>query len=103
MALPRNARVAVVLWIVLAVLAWNVVFDRMIVVAARLYIVAAKDAARNTDQFLLIDDWMPKAVERAFWTASAVGSGIATFGLGAIAWAVRGRPASTQRIEDTAS
>jgi len=43
----RTARVAVALWIALAVVVWNVVFDRVLVVAGRQYVYAATIAARR--------------------------------------------------------
>ena len=102
MALPRKARLAAALWLIFAVVVWNVVFDRMVVVAGRLYIAAAKEVAQNGDSVLLIGDWMPAAVARAFWVASAAGSGVATIGFAGIAWALRGRPAPAARLEDVA-
>jgi hypothetical protein len=91
MVLPRGARLAAGLWIVFAVVAWNVVFDRVIINAGRLYAKAAKQAARESQVVLLIDDWMPQAVSRAVRVATAVGGSIALFGLGAVAWASRPR------------
>ena len=42
----RTAPVAVALWFVLAVVVWNVTFDRIIVEAGRAYIRAARVSAR---------------------------------------------------------
>jgi hypothetical protein len=67
----RAARIAVALWITWAVAVWNVVFDRVIVVAGRSYISAAVRAADGPGPYARMDDWMRPAVTRAFWTASA--------------------------------
>ena len=67
----RLARVALVLWIVWAVVAWNVVFDHVIVVAGRQYLHAASEAARAGGPYARIDDWMRPAVRNGLWTASA--------------------------------
>jgi hypothetical protein len=89
MPLPRRARLAAALWIAFAVVAWNVVFDRVIVVNARDYLTAAKLAARNRGASLLINDWMPPAIARAVWSATVIGGAIAFVGLAALAWAIR--------------
>jgi hypothetical protein len=69
---PRRARrMAVALWIAWAIVVWNVVFDHVIVVAARAFIAAAGQAAHSGGAYARMDDWMRPAVTRAFWTASA--------------------------------
>jgi hypothetical protein len=72
----RAARVAVALWVVWAVIVWNVVFDHVIVVAGREFIVAAGLAARRPGPYARMDDWMRPAVARAFWTATASAAAI---------------------------
>ena len=70
----RAARIARALWVVWAVLLWNVVFDHVIVVAGRDYLLAAKSAAHApaaTRHYARMDDWMRPAVTRGLWTASA--------------------------------
>ena len=69
------ARLALALWIAWAIVVWNVVFDRVIVVAGREYVVAAIRAARS-GAFLNMDDWMRPAVTRGLWTATAAASAI---------------------------
>ena len=44
----RDARIAVALWIVWIVVVWNVVFDRIIVVAGRRYVHAAAAAVQGS-------------------------------------------------------
>ncbi len=69
---PRRAlRIAVALWIVWAVIVWNVVFDHVIVVAGREFIAAAGQAAQGAGPYARMDDWMKPAVPRAFLTATA--------------------------------
>src|SRR4029078_6222232 len=72
-----SARLARVLWIAWAVVVWNVVFDRVIVVAGRSYIVAATrhTAADPTAPPLNMDDWMVPAVNRALTVATAAAVG----------------------------
>lgn len=78
---PRRAvRIARALWIVWAIVVWNVVFDHVIEVAGRQYIVAATSAS-GSGPFAPMDDWMRPAVTRALWTASAAGVAILVVGL----------------------
>ena len=72
-----SVRIARALWVIWAVLAWNVLFDHVIVVAGRDYIAAADRAAASVDArrpgstFENMDARMRPAVSRAFWTATA--------------------------------
>ena len=100
MTLPRGARLAAALWIVFAIVAWNVVFDRVIVVAGRGYLTAAREVARDRGASLLINDWMPAAIVRALWSATAVGGAIAFFGLAALTWAVRAQSSASLALSD---
>lgn len=81
--MTRRQRVAlaVVLWLVLAGLAWNVVFDRLVVIAGRQYSHDAAVLFRATGRYLLIDDVMPSAVSRAARNASLVAATIAVIAL----------------------
>jgi hypothetical protein len=80
---------ALALWIVLAFVVWNVVFDRVLVVAGRQYVYAAARAARGSGPYLLVDDWMRPAVARAARTASGAAVLILTIGVAACAVAAR--------------
>ena len=74
---PRRARrLAVALWIAWAIIVWNVVFDHVIVVAGREFIVAAGRAVQAGGPYAHMDDWMRPAVPRAFWTATAASSAL---------------------------
>ncbi|MGH9140065.1 MAG: hypothetical protein ACRD2I_02855 [Vicinamibacterales bacterium] len=93
---PRlAARIARVLWVVWAVIVWNVVFDHVIVVAGRDYIVAAvRAAAVPGGSFANMDDWMRPAIIRGFSIATVAFAAVLAPGLIAIAWASRqARPA----------
>jgi hypothetical protein len=83
---PRTAvRLARALWIALAVIVWNVVFDHVIVVAGRSYIAAAgRAAAAPAGPFANMDDWMRPAVTRGFWIATAAGGAILLIGFVAV-------------------
>ena len=83
---PRPAaRIARALWIVWAVLVWNVVFDHVIVVAGRQYIAAAGRAADAPSRpFANMDDWMRPAVTRGFWIATASAGAILLVGMVAL-------------------
>lgn len=80
----RARRLARVLFVVWAVVVWNVVFDRVIVVAGREYVRAATLAARGPGPYARIDDWMRPAVTRGLWMATAAGATILIVGLAAI-------------------
>jgi hypothetical protein len=81
-----SARLARALWIVWAVVVWNVVFDRVIVVAGRRYIVAATraTAADPAAPPLNMDEWMQPAVRRALVVATIAASAIVVTGFVAI-------------------
>ncbi|HUK36796.1 MAG TPA: hypothetical protein VLV86_22930 [Vicinamibacterales bacterium] len=82
-------RAATILWIVLAVVVWNVVFDHVIVEAGRAYVRAAWAAARAGGPYERIDDWMRPARWRALWWATGSGVAILVAGLAAVRRASR--------------
>ena len=95
---PRlAARIARALWIAWAVIVWNVVFDRVIVVAARDYVAAAGRAAA-AGRFAAVDDWMRPAVARGLWMASAAGGAVLLTGLVAVNRAERRSGRSVERL-----
>src|SRR5436309_15684003 len=75
-----RARIAALLWLAWAVVAWNVVLDQTIVLAGRRYIVAAIGAAQGAGAYLRIDDWMRPAVTRGLWLATAAAAAILAIG-----------------------
>jgi hypothetical protein len=90
----RQARLARILWIVFAVVIWNVVFDRVLVLAGREYVYAAALAARD-GVYLFAKDWMASAVARGFWLASAGAALILAAGLALVSLASK-RPAEPE-------
>ncbi len=58
------------LWCVLAFLVWNVVFDRVLVLAGRRYVYAATVAADGGGPYLLVHDWMRSATVNGVRLAS---------------------------------
>jgi hypothetical protein len=89
------ARLARALWIVWAVVVWNVVFDRVIVVAGRSYISAAYRAAAGDPSARPpdMDQWMEPAITRGLWMATAAAGAILVIGLVSVR-------AGTQRIKN---
>jgi CTP:molybdopterin cytidylyltransferase MocA len=80
------ARIARALWIAWAIVVWNVVFDRVIVVAGRSYVAAAYRAAAADPSArpLNMDDWMEPAVTRGLVMATAAAGAIVVTGLTAV-------------------
>ena len=102
--LPRAVRIAAALWIVWAFVVWNVVFDRVLVLAGRRYVHEASRAA-TSGHYLLINDAMRQAVATGVWMATAAAATILCVGLGFIAFAARGShrekrgPSADSRLE----
>jgi hypothetical protein len=84
----RAARLARALWILWAVIVWNVVFDHVIVVAARAYLYAAIVAAGGPGPYARMDDWMHPAATRAWWLATASATAILFVGLVSVRFAL---------------
>jgi hypothetical protein len=84
-----TAGAALALGFVLALVVWNVVFDRVLVLAGRQYVYAAARAARGPGPYLRVDDWMRPAERRALWMASVTGGTILAAGLVSISLAAR--------------
>jgi hypothetical protein len=93
----NRTRLAVVLWIVWAIVVWNVVFDRVLVVAGREYVRSAMTAANGSGTYARSDDAMRPAVPRALGAASAAAGLIVLVGLVAVRLAAR-RATSTERL-----
>jgi hypothetical protein len=87
----RAVRLAALLWMVWAVLTWNVVFDHVLVVAGREYLVAAGLAARDGPSYARVADWMHPAVARGVRLATASAAAILLAG-GAGLWLATRRP-----------
>jgi hypothetical protein len=89
---PLGARLAVALWAAWAFCVWNVVFDRVLVLAGRRYVYAAALSAQQSRGFLRIDDWMRPAMTRGFWMATAAGAAVLAVGVIGVLVAARRRP-----------
>ena len=89
----RTIRIARALWLCWAVVLWNVVFDHVIVVAGRKYLVAAGAAVGTPGPYPRMDDWMRPAVTMAYWTASGAALGVLVTGCVLIGVAARARSA----------
>lgn len=87
----RKVVVAVALWLLFAAVVWNVVFDRLIVLAGRRYSHDAYVLYRSTGRYLLINDVMRPAIAHAARVASAVAGSIAVIAMIAIRFAARAR------------
>jgi hypothetical protein len=81
MSPARASRLARILWAAWAIVVWNVVFDRVIVMAGRDYLAAARSAAAHATVRPNMDDYMRPAVTRALWLASASGGVLFVAGL----------------------
>jgi hypothetical protein len=95
------ARIARALWMAWAIVVWNVVFDHVIVVAGRNYIVAAGQAARAIPPAAPVnmDNWMRPAVTHGLWIATAAAGAILLAGLLSVSQAAR-RVARSTRASD---
>jgi hypothetical protein len=82
-------RMAVVFCVVLAVVAWNVVFDRVLIDAGREYVRTAADAAHGSGPYARIDDYMRPAVPRALVLATSAAGVILAVGFAAFRWSAR--------------
>jgi hypothetical protein len=87
--LRHSAKLAAALWLILAFVVWNVVFDRVLVLAGRRYSNAAALSLRDGRRYLLIDGWMRPAIAHGVRVASLAALAIAAFGLVAVAVASR--------------
>ena len=82
-------RAAIALWVALAVVVWNAIFDRVLILAGRRYVSVAEAAVRAARPYERVNDWMSPAIGRAAWLASA-GTAIVLV-IGIVALAVSGR------------
>jgi hypothetical protein len=83
----RSVVIAVTLWLVLAFVVWNVIFDRVIVLAGRRYSHDAMVLFRTTGRYLYIDAVMRPAIVHGVLVASAVAAAIVLVALALILFA----------------
>jgi len=96
-------RIAAALWIVWAIVVWNVVFDHVIVAAGREYLRAALVAAQGPGPYAHMDDWMRPAIARGLWMATAASGVILVVGFAAIRAAVARNPKAGFHVEEAGS
>ena len=82
---------ACVLWMLLAVVVWNVVFDRMLVLAGRRYSYAAALAFQSGQPPVLMAPWMRAARVEAVRVATLAAVPIGLAGIAAVMLASRRR------------
>jgi hypothetical protein len=85
----RQIQVALALWMAFAFVAWNALFDYLVVRAGRDYLHEAAMADRQGRPHLLIAEWMRPAVRRAFVHASLLGTAILCCGAVGLFLAIR--------------
>lgn len=85
----RQTTVAYVVWVVLAGAIWNVVFDRVLVLAGRRYVYEASQSYDSGRALVLIDPWMREARHRAVRLATVVALPVAVVGVFAVRFASR--------------
>jgi hypothetical protein len=87
-------RTAVVLWLVLGFVSWNVVFDQAILEGGREYLIRQLLHGYGQGPGATIHGVMDGAASRGAWRATAVGGGIAAAGL-ALVWLAGRRRANS--------
>ena len=88
MTFTAQVRLAVVLWLVLGIVVWNVIFDRVLVLAGRVYAWRAANVASGAG-YLPIEDVMPDAIRHGVRVASFWAVLVAAIGLVLVAVAAR--------------
>ena len=96
----RKTIAAVVLWLVFAFAVWNVIFDRILVLAGRRYVHDAALLFRTSHRYLRIDDVMRPAAGHAVRVASVSAGAIVVVALVAIGLAAD-RDARRRRRESS--
>jgi hypothetical protein len=89
MTVRQKIVTAITLWAACAFLWWNVVFDRVLVLAGRRYSHDAATQFRQTGTYLRIDDVMRPAAAYGVRVASLVAVVIIAAAAVAIRWAVK--------------
>lgn len=96
-----KVRLAIALWLALACAVWNVIFDRVVVLAGRRYVHDAAVAMR-AGSYLTIDSAMRPAIRRGLSVATLAAVPIAVVGLGLVYVAERRYRRSTSSKNATA-
>ena len=89
--MDRKRRTALILWIVFAFVVWNVIFDRVLVLAGRRYAHAAATAVQAGGPYVKASGWMIDAQGRGVRLATTACGAVLVVGLGALALSGRRR------------
>jgi hypothetical protein len=89
--MDRKRRTALILWLVFSFVVWNVIFDRVLVLAGRRYAHAAATAVQTGGPYVKAAGWMIDAQERGVRLATAASGAILFVGVGALALSRRSR------------
>jgi thiol:disulfide interchange protein len=92
----RPGRRAAVLWVVVAVIVWNGLYDLRISLGVREYLLAEALHQAGRGPAVVMADFMASVVRSAVITATLWGTFVLVAGLGTV-WALSGRPASPGR------
>jgi hypothetical protein len=76
----RAVRVALALWVVWALVVWNVVFDRVVVLAGRRFVYEAAVTSSAGEGYLSAGAWMRSATQRGLMIATASAAFIVAVG-----------------------
>ena len=93
----RRHALALAVWTAFAGVVWNVVFDRVLVVAGRQYVAAAVVADGDSAPRPRLEDWMLSAQRRAFTAATKAAAGVFVSGFIPIGLLVRRARAAEQK------
>lgn len=86
-----GSRLALALWVVWAFCVWNVIFDRVLVLAGRRYVYTAAMAARDSNAYVKIDEWMRPAIVQGAWMATLPAVAIVAAGIVSVRFAATRR------------
>lgn len=87
--LTRTRLLALALWLVLAIVVWNSVFDEAVNEAAHRYIATAIEASRAGQPLVSMDAIMRPAIVHGAWAATAWGLLTVAIGIAGLVWSVR--------------
>ena len=95
--ITRRHALALAVWTAFACVVWNVVFDRVLVVAGRQYVAAAVVADGTSDLRPRLEDWMLSAQRQALGAATTAAAGVLAIGFIPIGFLVRRARAAEQK------
>ncbi|HEY7792135.1 MAG TPA: hypothetical protein VIC33_16600 [Vicinamibacterales bacterium] len=84
----RKRLIALGLWLVLAIIIWNTLFDDAVNSAAHRYIVAAVYASRGQGPTVSMDAIMQPAIVHGAWLATGCATLVLAIGVAGVAWSI---------------